>query len=171
MSIDNELSRVTGEPLNFKTLRDAERVFKLIDCVKRFRANKEVSHKVQIKLIGLVVNSELYVDFESITSKLGNSFIQFDTQAPLEYSEMIQIDKDCFYIVQPLIKNGEVDRQLLLSKLDYLKDFLESVENKLTNDMFMKHARPAIIEKERLKSETIKVKIATIEEALLLYKD
>jgi valyl-tRNA synthetase len=64
-------------------------------------------------------------------------------------------------------QNSSIQKDQLIKDLDYQKGFLASVEKKLSNERFVQHAKPEVIEIERKKKADAEAKIKAIEESLL----
>jgi valyl-tRNA synthetase len=113
------------------------------------------------------MNEQKLIDrFWPVVQKLSNlSFVSFENDKPQNASGFVIKSMECFI---PL--NGKVDaareRDRILKELEYQKEFLQSVEKKLTNEKFMKSAPPRVIETERKKKEDAEAKIRAYEEAL-----
>ncbi len=56
----------------------------------------------------------------------------------------------------------------LLKDLDYLKNFLNTVDRKLSNDKFVQNAKPEVIELEKKKKKDAEEKINIIQQSLLI---
>jgi valyl-tRNA synthetase len=54
----------------------------------------------------------------------------------------------------------------MLKELEYLKKFLDSVNKKLSNERFVQHAKPDVVQLEQKKKLDAEAKIKVLEESL-----
>jgi valyl-tRNA synthetase len=147
-------------------IREAAYAFEVIGEIRNFRNSKGLSPKEALKLQVKMNEQKLIDRFWPVVQKLSNlSFVSFENDKPQNASGFVIKSMECFI---PL--NGKVDaareRDRILKELEYQKEFLQSVEKKLTNEKFMKSAPPRVIETERKKKEDAEAKIRAYEEAL-----
>ncbi|HVX25731.1 MAG TPA: hypothetical protein VHB70_05285, partial [Parafilimonas sp.] len=64
------------------------------------------------------------------------------------------------------VKAIDEKRKRLLDDLEYQKNFLQSVEKKLSNERFVQNAKPEVVELERKKKADAEARIKTLEESL-----
>jgi valyl-tRNA synthetase len=57
-------------------------------------------------------------------------------------------------------------KEELLKDLEYQKNFLTSVQKKLSNERFVQNAKPEVVEFEKKKQADAEARIKTIEESL-----
>ena len=93
--------------------------------------------------------------------------IIFTDHAP-EQAISTVVGKDIFYIRIPQLQSTASDhqKQNLEKDLNYLKTFLQKIEEKLQNERFLQHAKPEVIAREQKKKQDTIEKIRVIEETL-----
>ncbi|HYJ64755.1 MAG TPA: hypothetical protein VEV62_13495, partial [Parafilimonas sp.] len=57
-------------------------------------------------------------------------------------------------------------REKLMKDLEHQKNFLQSVQKKLSNERFVQNAKPEVVELERKKQADAEARIKTLEESL-----
>ena len=146
-------------------LTQAEIAFETIAQVRNLRQTKQLSPKISLELIIKSNNNIPYLTFEGAIKKIANiSDLKFTNSIEGAVSFMIRTDE----VMVPL--TGQIDtdkeRETLMKELDYLKGFLISVDQKLSNDKFVANAKPEVIANERQKKADAESKIKTLEDSL-----
>ena len=77
---------------------------------------------------------------------------------------VVQMDK--FFIQTENEADSVHQKEQLQKDLSYLEGFLSSVEKKLSNERFVKNARPEVVETEKKKKADAEAKIKAIKESL-----
>ena len=76
------------------------------------------------------------------------------------------MEKDKFYLETGKELDSATLKTDLLKDLEHQKGFLASVENKLSNERFVKNAKPEVLAMEQKKKADAEARIRTIEESL-----
>ncbi len=84
----------------------------------------------------------------------------------IDNSLSILINKDKFFIETEQEINTAIQKAQLQKDLEHLKNFLNSVEKKLSNENFVQNAKPEVIKLERKKKADAEAKIKIIEDSL-----
>ena len=90
----------------------------------------------------------------------------FYTNEPVANTVIVAVEKDKFYIESEKQVDTESLKTELLKDLDHQKNFLQSVQKKLSNERFISNAKTEIIELEKKKQADAEARIKTIEESL-----
>ncbi|WP_092461000.1 valine--tRNA ligase [Thermoflavifilum thermophilum] len=100
-------------------------------------------------------------------SQLHVQNIVFTDDAP-EQAIRTVVGKDILYIKIPELASTASDhqKQNLEKELNYLKSFLQKIEEKLQNERFLQHAKSEVVEREQKKKQDTLEKIRVIEETL-----
>ncbi len=133
---------------------------------------RDAKNKNQVKpkeIIKLFIQTETETVFETIQSILAK---QLNAESILFIKEQVSpsistvIGKDKFYIQseQPINTGNQKDE--LQKDLIHQKNFLASVEKKLSNEKFMANAKPEVLALEQKKKADAETKIKVIEESL-----
>jgi valyl-tRNA synthetase len=108
-----------------------------------------------------------YAAIQSILAKQVNAEAIQLTDAAVNNSIVVAVEKDKFYIVTSgQAVDTESLKAELLKDLAYQKGFLESVMKKLGNERFVQNAKPEVIANEEKKKADALARIQTIEESL-----
>ena len=155
----------TKTSYNEKLLSDFDFTTEVISGIRTIRKDKNIPFKDSIEL--KVVNNENASEyFNSIITKLCNvsqlEYIALKIDNALSY----RVKSNEYYI--PISGNIDVTAEIvkLTEELNYLKGFLQSVQNKLSNEKFVNGAPPQVIENERKKETDALAKISVIEHNL-----
>lgn len=154
------------EQINTQLLDEVEIVKQVITDIRNTRNNKQISPKESLAL-SVKINSDIdYGDYRAIISKLGNISEFSIVNEKLTGAVSFMVSKDEFYI--PLTENIDpiAEAERLNKEKEYLLGFLKSVEAKLSNERFMKNAKPEIIENELKKKTDAETKLKIIHENL-----
>jgi len=135
-------------------------------------AIREAKNKHQIKpkdAITLFIETTEETSYRSVKSillkQLNATDIHFSGQ-PEASSIMLVVGKDKIYIESGAEIDKEAQKEKLLKDINYLKGFLIGVDKKLSNDKFVKNAKPEVIELERKKKQDAETKIEIIQQSL-----
>lgn len=122
--------------------------------------------KEEVKLYVITETPDLYRSFYHILAKQVNAnAIAFNTEA-LGHNVSVAIGKDKFYVETTAPIDNSDQREGMMKELKYLEGFLSSVDKKLSNDRFMQHAKPEVVELEKKKRSDAEMKIKAIRESL-----
>jgi valyl-tRNA synthetase len=135
-------------------------------------ALRDARNKHQLKPkdpIRLHIQSEVPAAYDRISSLLGKQvnapgIAMTTTAVPNTIS--IVAGKDKFYIESDQPIDTAAQKAGLEKELAHLQGFLQSVDQKLSNERFVQNAKPEVIELERRKKADAEVKIRVIEESL-----
>lgn len=109
----------------------------------QIKSNEKIRLYIQSKDHGVYVNIE-----KTLSKQLNTRSIEYTNAIPAN-SLTVMINKDKFYIQSEQEINTTQQKEQMLKDLAYLKSFLKSVENKLSNERFVQNAKAEIIELER----------------------
>lgn len=143
-------------------INDFETAKELISGIRNYRQSKGISPREEVEIytnVDAMVNSELIkklanvskINLSQKTDKPSYSFLVGAIEVAIPFSENLDLEEE---------KNKTVE------ELNYLKEFLVSVERKLSNEKFVANAKPEIVENERKKQKDTQEKIAILEEKL-----
>ncbi|QQV01474.1 MULTISPECIES: valine--tRNA ligase [Chryseobacterium] len=164
-SIDEALviaQQKKAESFEETTIKNFEIASEVISGVRNYRQTKGISPREGAEIF---TNATEFKN-EDIIKKLANVYdIHFATKT----------DKPSFTFLVgateisiPLSENLDLGEEKIKTEeeLKYLKGFLISVDNKLSNEKFVANAKPEIVEVERKKQKDALEKIAILEEKL-----
>ena len=139
---------------------------------KAITAVRDVRSKSQLKNTDTVIlhvhtsQPQKYAAFESILCKQVHASALHFSEEPLSPGVAVVVDKDKIFVETPNKVDPEQQRQKLLQDLERQQNFLLSVEKKLSNEKFLQHAKPELVERERQKQSDARERIQAIEESL-----
>ena len=111
-------------------------------------------------------NVSPYDPIKDILLKQVNAQNIYFTGKPEEASVMMVVGNEKIYIESDTVIDTGSQKEKLLKDLEYLKGFLITVERKLSNDKFVKNAKPQVIELERKKKKDTEIKMEIIRQSL-----
>ncbi len=138
-----------------------------ISAIRDVRAKNQIKFKDKIRLYIQTTLNKGYQAIEPILIKQVNAdSVIYGAPEASEKTIVVAAGKDKFFIAaeQPVDTQGQ--KEDLLKELEYLKGFLVTVDKKLSNEKFMKNARPEVIQLEQKKKADAETKIRVLEESL-----
>jgi valyl-tRNA synthetase len=159
------------EAVDTQLLNNCEIVKQIITEIRNTRNNKQLSPK---ESLDLYIKHASHVDYEAflpIMSKLGNiDNINFTNDKIAGAANFI-VSTDEFFI--PLVNNVDAgaERSRLQKDKDYLTGFLKSIDAKLSNEKFVKNAKPEVINNERKKKADAEAKLKIVQDNLAFLAD
>lgn len=139
----------------------------VITAIREARAKNQIKPKDPISLHIQTSAQTQYAAIQSILAKQVNAETIQLTDAAVNNSIVVAVEKDKFYIVTSgQAVDTESLKAELLKDLAYQKGFLESVMKKLGNERFVQNAKPEVIANEEKKKADALARIQTIEESL-----
>lgn len=154
------------EQINAQLLSEIEITKQVTTEIRNTRNSKQISPKEALNL-SVISNSGInYSKYKAIICKLGN-IAEFDmVNEKVSGAVSFMVSKDEFYI--PLANNIDpvAESERLNKEKEYLNGFLKSVEAKLSNERFMKNAKPEVIEIELKKKADAEAKLKILHDNL-----
>lgn len=141
----------------------------VIAGIRTIRKEKSITFKDVIDV--KVINKEKVSNrFDSVITKLGNLSGVDEVKDKINGALTFRVKSNEYFI--PITGSVNVSEEIekLESELVYIKGFLASVQNKLSNEKFVSGAPEKVIQIERKKEADALAKIATIEESLAALK-
>jgi len=169
---ENESIMLSSMPV-FGNMLDTELLIrfthsqKVVEHIRRIRAEKNIAQKNQVELYVLKPESEADKEMDAVIQKLCNlSAIRYTSD---KINGTISfIEQNVEYMI-PVIKNINVETELakLNEDLNYTEKFLQSVLNKLSNEKFVAGAPEQVVAIERKKQSDAEEKIALLKEQII----
>jgi len=139
-----------------------------ISGIRDARNKQQLKPKDPIKLYILSSRRADYQSIQPVLMRQVNaSEVQY-VQAPVENCIALVIDKDKFFLQTEKSNDTAAQKEQLQKDLIYQQKFLASVEIKLSNERFVKNAKPEVVEAERKKKSDAEARIRALEESLRL---
>jgi valyl-tRNA synthetase len=154
------------EQINSQYLSEIDIVKQVITDIRNVRNTKQISPKETLSL-SVKINSGInYAQYQSIIAKMGNISEFNIVSDKIDGATNFMVYKDEFYV--PLNENVDprAEKEKLIKEKEYLEGFLRSVEAKLSNERFMKNAKPEIIENELKKKADAEAKLKIVNDKL-----
>jgi valyl-tRNA synthetase len=147
-----------------------------ITGIREFRQAHELKNSVAIKRLTLPgyifgQNPSIY----SIIQKQGNiaqiifsggGTLRSDAEVALVVTKYTFKNHQTEIVTEQAIDTGKI-KDDLIRELDYLKGFLVSVDQKLSNEKFVRNAKPDVVALEQKKKSDAESRIKTLEESLM----
>ncbi len=138
----------------------------IISAIRDARNKNNIKPKETIELFIDAANNTSYKLFTEILKKQVNATDILFTKENIFGSIVVTNEEDKFYIKSQQQSDAAVIKSDLEKDLSYQKNFLQSVQKKLSNERFIQNAKPEIVELEKKKLADAAARIKTIEESL-----
>ncbi|MFT4155602.1 valine--tRNA ligase [Parafilimonas sp.] len=138
----------------------------VITTIRDARNKNTIKPKESIELFIQTANKKTYTSLEEILKKQVHAASVSFTNENIAGTIIITNEKDTFYIKSGQQADTSVLKAELEKDLIYQKNFLQSVQKKLSNERFVQNAKPEIVELERKKQADAEARIKTLEESL-----
>ncbi len=137
----------------------------VISGVRNIRKSKNISFKDEISLF--VLNPEMISDrFDTVIEKLGNITRIKYVEDQIEGALSFRVKSNEYFIPLEGAFDVEAEIKKIQEELDYTRGFLLSVENKLSNESFVKNAPEKVVALEKAKMADARAKIEVLEAGL-----
>jgi valyl-tRNA synthetase len=144
--------------VNEHLLADFKNTTDVVAGIRTIRKEQNIANKEQLELL-VIDNQKSKTNLDAIITKLGNlSAVKPTDKKPTgAFSFMVKANE---YFI-PLGDNIDVAAEIekLQKELDYTTGFLKMVEEKLSNDKFVKNAPQQLVDNEQNKLADAKAKI------------
>ncbi|MDP4282785.1 MAG: valine--tRNA ligase [Bacteroidota bacterium] len=147
-------------------LHPGTKLKEVISAIRDAKQKNKIKPKDTITLFVETEDETSYLPIKSILLKQVNAQNILFNQKPESHSIMLVAGKEKIYIESDTEIDKDAQKEKLLKDLDYLKGFLITVDRKLSNDKFVKNAKPEVIELERKKKQDAEIKIDIIRQSL-----
>jgi valyl-tRNA synthetase len=154
------------QELDKEILIQGEKLKNVISAVRDARNKNNIKTKEPISLFIETNDLSSYQSIKEILAKQTNAGSVLFNEKPDSSSVMTVSGNEKIYIKSDTNIDIEVQKVKLNKDLSYLKSFLISVDKKLSNDKFVRNAKPEVIKLERKKKQDAEEKIKVIEETL-----
>ncbi|MGN6353268.1 MAG: valine--tRNA ligase [Parafilimonas sp.] len=151
---------------SMEVLRQGHLLKNVITTIRDARNKNNIKPKESIELFIQSANKETYTSFEEILKKQVNAASLSFTQENITGSIVTTNEEDKFYIKSEQQADTAALKAELEKDLTYQKNFLQSVQKKLSNERFVQNAKPEIVELERKKQADAEARIKTLQESL-----
>jgi valyl-tRNA synthetase len=147
-------------------IKNADTAFHLIGNIRNFRSDKQISPKDPIVLKIKASSEDVYRDFNTVISKMGNvSDIEFVSDK-VEGASGFIIGLDEFFIPIEGKVDVEEEKARLQKEIHYHEGFLKTVMQKLNNERFVNNAPANVVEMEKKKKADAEAIIWALKESL-----
>ncbi len=154
------------KPADKKLLLQGNLLKQVITNIRDARNKNQLKPKETIRLSIETSLQENYRSIKDIVSRQVNAEeIAFVNEA-VANTIVVAIEKDKFYIATEKELDTAALKGDLLKDLEHQKNFLASVEKKLSNEKFVQNAKPEVLAMEQKKKADAQARIKTIEESL-----
>jgi len=144
-------------------LIDFENLKKIVANIRTIRTERGIANKETVELFIKINGEEIKTYLNPVIFKLCNLNCINQTPGKIENSVSFLVNTIEYFI--PLGAKINIEKEIctLQKKLDYLRGFLISVNNKLANKKFVNHAPEQVIKNELSKKSDTETKIKSIE--------
>ncbi len=153
-------------PVEKTILQQGELLKQVISAIRDARNKNQLKPKDTINLFIETPSAESYRSITGILGKQVNAAHISFSEEPVANSIVVAVEKDKFYIETGKELDASALKGDLLKDLEHQKNFLASVEKKLSNEKFVQNAKPEVIALEQKKKADAEARIKTIEESL-----
>jgi len=166
---------ISGMPGAGKYDRDLigqfEDIKEVITNIRSIRKDREIPFREQIGLmIRPSAGGQYYADLEPVIMKLASVSQVEEVTGETDNTVSFMVKNVEYHI--PLGKPVDAEQEIgrLETELAYIRGFRESVDQKLSNERFVKHAPGEVVEKERKKLADADEKISALESRIARLK-
>jgi valyl-tRNA synthetase len=139
---------------------------RVITGVRDARNKNNIKPRETITLYVHSENDGSYKTFEPLLRKQVNAKEFFYTTESVSGAVIVAVEKDKFFIEAEQETDTSGLKAGLEKDLAYQRNFLTSVQKKLSNKRFVENAKPEVVELEKKKQADAEARIKTIEESL-----
>ncbi len=161
-----EMPKCNAETGNDDILERFAVTQKIVENIRRIRAEKNIAQKNQIQLLVIKDAKDVDESMDSILLKLCNlSDIQYVSEKVSGTCSFIEQNVE--YLI-PIAQNINVEEELkkLNEELTYTESFLQFVLKKLSNERFVNNAPEQVVNVERKKQSDAEEKIKLLKEQI-----
>ncbi|HEY2727727.1 MAG TPA: class I tRNA ligase family protein, partial [Parafilimonas sp.] len=137
----------------------------IITAIRDARNKNNVKPKESICL-SIQTADNSYKTFEPILLKQVNADALNLVTENVTGAIIVAVEKDKFFIKSNVTADTSAVKIDLEKDLAYQRNFLQTVQKKLSNERFVQNAKPEVVEMERKKQADAKARIKTLEESL-----
>jgi valyl-tRNA synthetase len=152
--------------VDISVLQQGDLLKQIISGIRDMRVKNNIKPKDAIKLHIQATEQQQFSGIEAILQKQVNADAITYVSDAVANTVTVVIGTTKFYIETEKELDTQSQKEQLQKDLEYLRGFLASVENKLSNERFVQNAKPEVVEIERKKKADAEEKIKTIEESL-----
>ena len=138
----------------------------VITGIRDVRNKNQIKPREQIQIHIQTANKETYQTIEIILAKQLNAKSVLYVNDKIDKAISVVIGNDKFYIESEQPINTGSQKEDLVKDLNHQKNFLLSVEKKLSNEKFVANAKPEVLAIEQKKKADALNRIKAIEESL-----
>ncbi|HUI31348.1 MAG TPA: valine--tRNA ligase [Candidatus Acidoferrales bacterium] len=155
--------------VNEKIEAEMELIQEVISSIRAMRKEASVPPNVLVDIVVKPKDENILKTLSSNESHIrclakAESFsIGFDLRKPETSKSAVIRGTEIFISLEGLV-NVDAERSRLEKEIDRVKGVIAGIEAKLSNEQFIKRAPAQVIEKEKLKIESMKVTLAKLEE-------
>ncbi len=149
---------------NNKLINDFEELKEIVSSVRTIRTEKGIAIKDSLELYFNSSNDSLNIN--SVIAKICNLSSIVKTSEKVENSASFRVKTTDYFI--PIKTEINIDEEIakLQQELNYLKGFLNSVNNKLSNQKFINNAPEQVVKIELTKKADAETKINSLTEQI-----
>jgi valyl-tRNA synthetase len=151
--------------INNEILEQGSSLKNIITAIRDARNKNNIKPKESISLLIQTADNN-YKSFESILLKQVNAESINTVTENVTGTIVVAVEKDKFFIKSNVVADTSALKIDLEKDLAYQKNFLQSVQKKLSNERFVQNAKPEVVELERKKQADAEARIKTLEESL-----
>jgi valyl-tRNA synthetase len=142
----------------------------VITAIRDTRNKMQLKPKEKVQLSAETQNQDFYLLVGDIIKKQVNAETLEFCSAPIPGAVTIVVGTDKLYMLTEgsAIADNSLQKEQMQKELEYLQGFVASIDKKLSNENFVKKAKPEVIAHEQKKYDDGMAKIKTLQESLSL---
>lgn len=133
----------------------------LVAEIRNVRNSKGVSPKEKLEVV-LLSNDKIFTRNLALIEKLANVTLVLNGIRP-ESALSVMVGTSQAFIRLNVAINTEAEKKKLQDEINYLQDFMRSVDAKLSNKKFVANAKPDVVDRERQKKADAEQKIQSLQ--------
>ncbi len=151
------------QPAEIEILQEGNDLKEIITAIRDIRNKHNIRQKEPVDLFIETTDENKYELIKQILAKQINALSISFSAKPDNATVTTVVGKEKIHVLTNVKIDTGKQKEKLQKDLDYLKDFLNSIDKKLSNDRFVQNAKPEIIALERKKKSDTEAKIHAIE--------
>src|SRR5690606_27037414 len=151
--------------INQEIIEEFSFASEVIGGIRNIRKTRNISFKEKIS-VDFLNNENVKEELDPVIQKLGNVSTIQQVEKQVEGTLSFRVRSNEYFIPIKSIIDTDAEKRKLQEVLDYTRGFLKSVENKLSNERFVKNAPESVVSIEKAKQADALAKIEVLENSL-----
>ncbi|NJB70716.1 valyl-tRNA synthetase [Saonia flava] len=153
------------QKVNINLITEFDFASEVISGIRTIRKEKNIAMKDALEL-SLLNEENVSKNWDVVIQKLTNVSSISYVNKPVDGALSFRVKSNEYFIPMSGAIDVEAEIKKITEELDYTKGFLQSVQNKLSNERFVNNAPEQVVAMEKKKAADAEAKIETLEKSL-----